>query len=74
MTEFGRRAGDMNKSVYDADNNGVVDEAAALEAGAVIDATKIQGVSVDDSAKADQKVLAFVSVSGKIEYIDLPAG
>ena len=33
------------------------------------DAQKIKGVTVDDSAKADQKVLTYVSSSENIEYI-----
>lgn len=32
MTDFGRRAGDMLKSVYDTDENGVVDDSTKLEA------------------------------------------
>lgn len=63
------KLGDMKKATYDTDDDGVVDEAAALESGAQADADKIQGVDVDDAAKADQKVLTFVSASGNIEYI-----
>ncbi|MBA7494463.1 hypothetical protein ES702_05039 [subsurface metagenome] len=119
MTAFGRRAGDMNKSDYDSDGDGVVDNSELLEgksksevqdhtpkshthaesevtdlvddlAGKSAvghthtesevtdldhDALKVKGVDVDDSAKADQKVLAFVSASGNIEYItQAPSG
>jgi len=33
------------------------------------DSGKIKGVIIDDSAKADGKLLGFVSASGKVEYI-----
>lgn len=59
-------AGDMKKSVYDTGDDGIVDEANAV---------KVKGVEVDDTAKADQKVLAYMSASGKIEYISpAPSG
>ncbi|MBA7610710.1 hypothetical protein ES703_17922 [subsurface metagenome] len=97
MTEFGKRAGDMSKSVYDADKDGIVDNSELLEGKSKAqvqdhipkshthteaeiddldhDALKIKGVTVNDSAKADQKVLAFVSDPGEIQYItQAPSG
>lgn len=38
------------------------------------DALKVKGVTVDDTNKADGKVLGYVGASGKIEYVDGGAG
>ncbi len=74
MTNFGRRAGDMNKSSYDTDNDGVVDLAAALEPGAVVDATKIKGVDIDDALIGDTKILSYDLASASLVYVDKPSG
>ncbi len=74
MTAFGRRAGDMKKSVYDSDNDSVVDLAAALEPGAVVDATKLLGVDLNDADIGDTKILSYDLASGKLVYVDKPSG
>jgi len=120
MTDFGRRSGvgDMLKSTYDTNEDGVVDNSAKLEASSKAqvqdhtpkshahaqanitnlvsalagksatghthtesevtdlahDADKIKGVEVDDAAKADTKVLAYDTASGKIAYATQTTG
>lgn len=118
MTDFGRRGGDMLKSVYDPLNRGwvtnsqllnnlsvqmvqdhaptphthhqadVTNLATALAAKAALshthpeaeitdldhDAQKIKGVEVDDTDKDNEKVLAFNSTSGNLEYVAMACG
>jgi len=96
MTDFGKRAGDMFESTYDADADGVVDDAEQLEGKSKSevqdhapkshehveaditdldhDAQKIKGVTVDDTNKADTRILSFDQAASAIKYIDLPAG
>jgi len=70
MTDFGRKAGDMLKSDYDANKDGVVDQAVPVSDTDVVDANKIKGVTINDAAKADQKVLAFDEATDRIVYIE----
>jgi len=102
--------GDMLKSVYDTDGDGVVDEAEAVAWDGVTgkpseytpeahntthedggsdeidvtdlsglladeqDAGSIKGIEVDDTDIGDEKVLAYNSISGKLEYEEQSGG
>jgi len=97
MSNFGERKGNMEKSVYDSNDDGTVDDSAQLEGESLSevqdhtpkahthdeaditdlshDALKIAGVTVDDTDKADGKVLQYSSSSQKLEYeTPSPAG
>ena len=60
--------GDMLKSVYDADNDGKVDEAENTQ--------KIDGIAVDTSGISDGYILYYDSVSGvfKVKQDDVTGG
>lgn len=61
--------GDMLKSVYDQDKDDRVDVIEAQISDLDHNAQKIKGVTIDDAAKADQKVLAYDQASHNIKYI-----
>jgi len=95
MTDFGTKAGDMKKSVYDTDKDDVIDNSEKLDGKSRSevqdhapkshthveadvtdldhDAQKIKGVTVDDTDKADTKILSFDAASETIKYIAQPA-
>lgn len=74
MTDFGRRAGDMFKSVYDTDDDGKVEVVESQISDLDHDADKIKGVTVDDSDVGDGKRLTFVINPNRLIYQTPTAG